>query len=111
MLLHAQVHLLYVYTTEAENESELLKKLDDYGAGIGFKNYTVNVTYAAGETEGILHFATAIGADMIAMAIHGEKSPTEMYGPSIAADVVNHGRVLTWTCPIWRSPALLPEGG
>lgn len=111
MLLHAQLHLLYVNTLGTENEDELLKQLREYGARLGFGNYTVNVSYAASETEGILHFAAEIGADMIAMATHGEKSPAKMYSPSIAADVVNHGRILTWTCPIGRSPDLMATGG
>jgi nucleotide-binding universal stress UspA family protein len=111
MLLQAQVHLLYVDTIGTGNEDKPLIQLREYGARLGFENYTVNVSYAASETEGILHFAAEIGADMIAMATHGEKSPAKMYSPSIAADVVNHGRLLTWTCPIGRSPGLMAMDG
>lgn len=111
LLLHAHVHLLYVNILGTENEDEPLKQLREYGARLGLVNYTVNVSYAASETEGILHFAAEIGADMIAIATHGEKSPAKMYSPSIAADVVNHGRVLTWTCPIGRSPGLMAMDG
>ncbi|MCU7375739.1 universal stress protein [Paucibacter sp. O1-1] len=39
-----------------------------------------------------------IDADMIAMTTHGSRDLGHLYTFSVAADVVNHAHLLTWTC-------------
>jgi nucleotide-binding universal stress UspA family protein len=61
----------------------------------------MNVFSDFSEEEGILHFATSVSADLIAMATHGRTGFAHVLVGSIAEDVVNHSSrpVLTYVTP------------
>jgi hypothetical protein len=54
------------------------------------KNYTLNTFSDHSEEEGILHFASGIRADRIAMATHGRTGFAHLLSGSIAEAVANH---------------------
>jgi nucleotide-binding universal stress UspA family protein len=64
-------------------------------------NYTLSIFNDLSEEEGIIHFAEAVNADLIAMATHGRTGFAHVLVGSIAEDVVNHARkpVLTFVTP------------
>jgi len=72
--------------------------MDLFAKRLHLKNYTINSFSDLSEEEGILHFASKIGADMIAMATHGRTGLAHVLAGSIAEDVVNHASkpVLTY---------------
>jgi nucleotide-binding universal stress UspA family protein len=94
----ARLHLLFVNTNPSTKNPFGLQKMKEYACFERLVNYTVNVTDNEIEKDGILQFAKEINADMIAMGTHGNRKPENMYVSSIAADVVNHANMITWTC-------------
>ena len=75
--------------------------MQNFARKLNLENYTMNVFSDRSEEEGILHFASGINADLIAMATHGRTGFAHVLVGSIAEDVVNHaGRpVLTYVTP------------
>lgn len=65
---------------------------------IKLKNYTLNGFNDYSEEEGIVHFASSINADLIAMSTHGRTGFAHVLVGSIAEDVANHSKrpVLTY---------------
>lgn len=96
--LRARLHLLHVDTSGVGNHEILSERIREFAHFHGLSKYTVNIIANPDEKEGILHFARATGADMIAMTTHGAIDLNHLYMSSIAADVVNHAYLLTWTC-------------
>ncbi|MFZ6001677.1 MAG: universal stress protein [Bacteroidota bacterium] len=76
-------------------------KIADFAKRMKLKNYTVNVFNDLSEEEGLIHFATSIDADMIALSTHGRKGLAHLINGSIAEDVVNHAKrpVFTYVLP------------
>jgi len=79
-------------------DTEVIKLMDAFAKRLHLKNYTLSVFNDHSEEEGILHFASSIGADLIAMATHGRTGFAHVLVGSIAEDVVNHASkpVLTY---------------
>ncbi|WP_031527422.1 universal stress protein [Dyadobacter crusticola] len=96
--LGARLHLLRIDTSGTHDPRLLAERMHEYARFHGFSKFTVNVVTAPDEKDGILHFAREIGADMIAMTTHGTTDLNHLFMASIAADVVNHAHLLTWTC-------------
>jgi nucleotide-binding universal stress UspA family protein len=95
----ATVHLVRINTPMNFQPDHIVKKLmQDFARKLKLQNYTLNVFSDRSEEEGILNFAAAINADLIAMATHGRTGFAHVLVGSIAEDVVNHsGRpVLTY---------------
>jgi nucleotide-binding universal stress UspA family protein len=67
-------------------------KIEDFAKRMKLKNYTVNVFNDLTEEEGLIHFATAIDADLIALCTHGRTGLAHVLTGSIAEDVVNHAK-------------------
>jgi nucleotide-binding universal stress UspA family protein len=80
------------------SDTEALELIDIFAKRLHLKNYTLRVFNDHSEEEGILHFASSIGADLIAMATHGRTGFAHVLAGSIAEDVVNHASrpVLTY---------------
>lgn len=101
-LYKAKVHLVRINTPMNFQPDHLsMKVMKDFVKKINLQNYTLNVFSDRSEEEGILHFAEAINADLIAMATHGRTGFAHVLVGSIAEDVVKHsGRpVLTYVTP------------
>lgn len=102
--IQARWHLLHVITGRSAGNDQVETSLREFGRKLGLGHFSVAVERASDEAEGILRYAGMIGADMIAICTHGEKKTGQMFGHSIAADVVNHSRVSVWTSTIRASP-------
>ena len=70
----------------------------DFAKKLKLQNFTMSIFNDRSEEEGIIHFASTINADLIAMATHGRTGFAHVLVGSIAEDVVNHARrpVLTF---------------
>jgi nucleotide-binding universal stress UspA family protein len=79
-------------------DTEVRQHMDNFAKKLHLKNYTLSVFNDHSEEKGILHFASSINADLIAMATHGRTGFAHVLAGSIAEDVVNHanGPVLTY---------------
>ena len=79
-------------------DTEVRKHMDVFAKKLHLKNYTLSVFNDHSEEKGILHFASTISADLIAMATHGRTGVAHVLAGSIAEDVANHasGPVLTY---------------
>jgi nucleotide-binding universal stress UspA family protein len=75
--------------------------MQNFANKLNLKDYTLNVFNDRTEEEGILHFASSVNADLIAMATHGRTGFAHVLVGSIAEDVVNHATrpVLTFVTP------------
>lgn len=102
--VQAQWHLLHVVTGHSSGGDQVMAHLREFGRELGLRHFTVAEERAEDEADGILRYAGMAGADLIAICTHGEKDPGQMYGHSIAADVVNHSRVSVWTSTIRELP-------
>jgi nucleotide-binding universal stress UspA family protein len=93
------IHLVRINTPTNFRPDTVVKPLmEAFAAKLRLKNYTINVFNDLSEEEGIIHFADAIKADLIAMATHGRTGFAHIMAGSIAEDVANHSRkpVLTY---------------
>jgi nucleotide-binding universal stress UspA family protein len=101
-MYNAKIHLVRINTPMNFQPDHLsLKVMKDFARKINLQNYTLNVFSDRSEEEGILHFASIINADLIAMATHGRTGFAHVLVGSIAEDVVNHAAkpVLTYVTP------------
>ncbi|MFZ6010806.1 MAG: universal stress protein [Bacteroidota bacterium] len=101
-MYHATVHLVRINTPMNFQPDHIAKKvMQDFARKLHLQNYTINVFSDRSEEEGILHFASSINADLIAMATHGRTGFAHVLVGSIAEDVVNHASkpVLTYVTP------------
>jgi nucleotide-binding universal stress UspA family protein len=101
-LYQAKVHLVRINTPmNFQPDHVSMKVMKDFAEKINLRNYTINVFSDFSEEEGILNFAAAIDADLIAMATHGRTGFAHVLVGSIAEDVVNHASrpVLTFVTP------------
>jgi nucleotide-binding universal stress UspA family protein len=90
-----RLHLLHVITGR-EDDKKLMSAMQDFAGANALQRYTLNIRTDESEEKGIIRFATEIGADMIAMTTHS-RDLSHLYLTSIAANVVNHSRIPTWT--------------
>jgi nucleotide-binding universal stress UspA family protein len=96
-LLGAKLHLLLISTDyKLLNSNQMMQKLKGFAERAGLENYTLNLQREDGKELGIVEFAKAINADMIAMATHGRRGLSHLFAGSLAEDVVNHVN-----CPVW----------
>jgi nucleotide-binding universal stress UspA family protein len=98
----AKIHLVRINTPMNFQPDHVVKKeMQEFVRRLHLQNYTINIFNDITEEEGILHFATDINADLIAMATHGRTGFARVLAGSIAEDVVNHSNkpVLTYVTP------------
>jgi nucleotide-binding universal stress UspA family protein len=101
-MYNAKIHLVRINTPMNFQPDHLsMKIMNQFARSIKLENYTINVFSDRSEEEGILHFAAAVNADLIAMATHGRTGFARVMVGSIAEDVVNHAGkpVLTLIVP------------
>ena len=101
-MYQATVHLVRINTPMNFQPDHIAKKaMQDFAKKLRLQNYTMNIFSDWSEEEGILHFASSINADLIAMATHGRTGFAHVLVGSIAEDVVNHASkpVLTYVTP------------
>lgn len=95
----ATLHVVRINTPMVFQPDYLVKKtMENFVRKMNLKNYTLNIFSDYDEEEGIIHFASGIKADAIAMATHGRTGFAHVLARSIAEDVVNHSSmpVLTY---------------
>jgi nucleotide-binding universal stress UspA family protein len=101
-MFNAKVHLVRINTPmNFQPDHEVKRIMQNFARKLNLQNYTMNVFSDFSEEEGILHFATSVSADLIAMATHGRTGFAHVLVGSIAEDVVNHSSrpVLTYVTP------------
>jgi nucleotide-binding universal stress UspA family protein len=101
-MYQATIHLVRINTPMNFQPDHLsLRVMRDFAKKVNLQNFTMNVFSDLSEEEGIIHFASTINADLIAMATHGRKGFAHVLVGSIAEDVVNHASrpVLTFVTP------------
>lgn len=97
-LFEAKLHIVRINTpNNFESDRLVLPLLEKMAQRFMLKDYSVNVYNDVYEDQGIMHFAEAIGADMIAMGTHGRKGFGHFISGSLAEDVVNHANKIIWT--------------
>ena len=85
------IHLLHINTPESfQPDTTVLAAMERFAQKQQLANYTLNIFNHYSEEEGILHFATRIEADLIAMSTHGRKGLAHILAGSIAENVANH---------------------
>lgn len=90
-MYQATVHLVRINTPANFQPDHIVKKvMEDFARKIKLANYTINIFNDVTEEEGIIHFASSINADLIAMATHGRTGFAHVLAGSIAEDVANH---------------------
>ncbi len=92
-LFGSTVHLVRINTpSNFLPDQEAKSMLNDFAKLHQFKNFTVNVFSDLTEEDGIIHFAEAVNADMIALATHGRSGFMQFLSGSISKEVMNHSR-------------------
>jgi nucleotide-binding universal stress UspA family protein len=90
-LLGGVVHVVRINTPmNFRPDTEIKIAMENFVRRAHLQNYTLNIFNDFSEEEGILHFASSVQADLIAMATHGRTGFAHVLAGSIAEDVVNH---------------------
>jgi len=90
-LFGSVIHVVRINTPMNFRPDTAVKKaMENFARQVHLQNYTLNIFNDFSEEEGILHFATSVQADLIAMATHGRTGFAHVLAGSIAEDVVNH---------------------
>jgi nucleotide-binding universal stress UspA family protein len=93
----ATLHIVWINTPgNFTSDNVTLMRLKDFAKRFMLKDYTLSVFNDTFEESGVISFAHAIKADMIAMGTHGRRGLNHVMSGSVAEDVVNH-----IDCPIW----------
>lgn len=91
--INAKMHLLMVNTPNGfRTTAEAEEKMNTFLNGNKPDNYTLNIYNDRTIEKGILNFASAIDADIIAMSTHGRKGLSHFFNGSISEDLVNHAK-------------------
>lgn len=85
------IHLVRINTPSVFQPDHIVRKvMETFARKVNLKNYTINISSDFSEEDGIINFASAVNADMIAMATHGRTGLAHILAGSITEDVVNH---------------------
>lgn len=94
----ATLHVLYVNTPdEFKRDQEAREALNDFVAQYKLTDCTLNIRNDPYEEDGILHFASEIKADMIAMATHSRRGLAHLFTGSVAEEVLVRSAFPLWT--------------
>lgn len=94
----ARLHIVKVNTPYNFHPSHTdLSQIDGFIARYGIENCTKIVYNDMSEEEGIMKYATEVGAGMIAMGTSGRTGLSHFFSGSIAEGIVNHARRPVWT--------------
>lgn len=93
-MYNGTIHLVRINTPlNFESDVKVKKDLEAFARKIGLKNYTINTFNHFEEEEGIIQFANAIDADLIALSTHGRTGFAHVLAGSIAEDIANHSAI------------------
>lgn len=93
----ATLHLLRVNIPGTmKRTTDEMQLMEEYAKHYKLKDYTLNIRNDFETSDGIIHFAHEIKANMIAMGTHGRRGLAHLFLGSLTEDVVNH-----LDCPIW----------
>ncbi len=97
-MFNATLHFVWINTPHViENEEIAKARLQSYVDHIGITDYTISIRRDIMADAGILRFTDEIGADLIAMATHGNRGIAHLFSGSLAEDIVNHSLIPVWT--------------
>ncbi|CAN5317300.1 universal stress protein [soil metagenome] len=94
----ARLHIVYINTpANFRPDTTTMKDLNAFAKRFMFKDFTLTIYNDIDQREGIIHFAHAIDADLVAMGTHGRRGISHLINSSVAEDVVNHIDYPIWT--------------
>jgi hypothetical protein len=87
----AHIHLLKVITPKDFESTPYSQSLiNNFIKNVNLKNFTINIYNETSIETGIIDFAEAVNADLIAMETHGRTGFAHLINGSIAEEVVKH---------------------
>lgn len=102
------VHLVRINTPlNFESDVKVKSDMEAFAKRVGLQHYTINTFNHFKEEEGIIHFANAIDADLIALSTHGRTGIAHVLAGSIAEGLANHSLIPVLTCVSRRHKANL----
>jgi K+-sensing histidine kinase KdpD len=97
----AHLNIVWINTPLNFNNDKVTRaKLEAFAKRFMLKNYTLHIYNYTDSEEGILHFASEINADMIAMGTHGRRGLSHLIRGSLTENLVNHSKYMIWTSVI-----------
>jgi nucleotide-binding universal stress UspA family protein len=97
-IMDAKLHVVRINTpNNFERDIHTNNSLKVLAERFMLKNYTINIFNDVSEDMGIMNFAKSIDADIIAIGTHGRKGLDHFVSGSLAENIVNHNRILSWT--------------
>lgn len=85
------IHLVRINTPGDFQRDYIVKEyMEKYAKKLQLRNYTLNIFNDLSVEEGVIRFADAIDADLIAMATHGRSGFAHVIAGSVAEDVASH---------------------
>ncbi|MGB3851953.1 MAG: universal stress protein [Tunicatimonas sp.] len=96
--LGAKLHVVRINTMNNFMEDPYVKReLGEMVEEHQLENATVHTYNDIAEEDGIIHFAEAMKADLIALTTRGRRGLMHLLGGSVAEDVANHTKLPVWT--------------
>ncbi len=96
--LGAKLHVVRINTMNNFMEDPYVKReLEEMVEEHQLENATVHTYNDIAEEDGIIHFAEAMKADLIALTTRGRRGLMHLLGGSVAEDVANHTKLPVWT--------------
>jgi len=100
-MFNAHLHIVWINTPlRFSPDSETYRRLKDFSEKFELENYSVGVFNHFNEEKGIIDFADQVNGDLIAMGTHARQGFSYLINGSVAADIVNHGKIPVWTCSL-----------
>ncbi|MEK6480296.1 universal stress protein [Catalinimonas sp. 4WD22] len=94
----AHLHVVRINTlSNFLDDPSVMQKLQKFAKTHHLKDYSLHTFSDIGEEDGIVHFANEVGADLIALATHGNRGILHLLEGSIAEDIANHAKFPVWT--------------
>ena len=94
----ATLHIVWVNTPGNFMGDRITRiRLKNFVSRFMLKDYTLNIYNDTYEESGVIDFAHAINADLVAMGTHGRKGLLHIVTGSVTEDVVNHVDYPIWT--------------
>ena len=90
-LFNSHLKLVMINTPNTFKPTHIAEKtMSDFMMDTNFKNYSLHIYNDVNVEKGILNFANAMKADVIAMCTHGRTGFAHFFNGSISEDLVNH---------------------
>lgn len=94
----AKLHIVWINTpTHFESDITTRRRLKAFCERFMLTNYSINIYNDLFEEQGVINFAHAIQADLVAMGTHGRKGLAHVFAGSVTEDIVNHIDIPIWT--------------